>query len=337
MQHGWPTRAPPRSTLEVPSWNIDLLLPTAPPTRIYLKSSHHGVLVFADLDKDTTVGGLKTLVSGRLVLGPNQTVILSSWGRALDEVRKLCDLSLPTNARLEMRLALLPLDPSRGLKRLHVTSTCLSTRRVAADMHTTVLELKQAIHATLMKGNYEWWELDGVCVRRRGTTLLATTSLPADEKQGTDEIRQARFPSSKPYPHPDPNPNPNPNPNPDPNLFNPNQGEELIIENKQSLQGGKGTCKTYRIATGRLCHAVDSSVHILDLKPEHMTLLWTGRALADGEVLFELGLRHDDSVALEFESPVTPSELTLLRSPPKEKEKKTGDQGAGGAKGKKKK
>ena len=45
-------RAPPRSALEVPSWNLDTLLQTAPPTRIYLKSSHHGVLAFANLDED---------------------------------------------------------------------------------------------------------------------------------------------------------------------------------------------------------------------------------------------------------------------------------------------
>ena len=111
-------RAPPRSALEVPSWNLDTLLQTAPPTRIYLKSSHHGVLAFANLDEDITVGELKTLVYERLMLSPNQTVVLSSWGRALDESKRLCDLSLPTNARLEMRLALCALDPSRGLERL---------------------------------------------------------------------------------------------------------------------------------------------------------------------------------------------------------------------------
>ena len=69
-------RAPPRSALEVPSWNLDTLLQTAPPTRIYLKSSHHGVLAFANLDEDITVGELKTLVYERLMLSPNQTVVL---------------------------------------------------------------------------------------------------------------------------------------------------------------------------------------------------------------------------------------------------------------------
>ena len=293
-------RAPPRSALEVPSWNIDTLLPTAPPTRIYLKSSNHGVLVFADLDKDTTVGDLKTLVYERLMLGPNQAVFLSSWGRALDEAKRLCDLSLPTNARLEIRLALCALDPSRGLERLRVTSTCLSTRRVAADMQTTVLEFKHAIQEELMKGAHEWWKVDGVCLRVSGTTLLAMTSQPADEKQMTDEI---------------------------------SQGEELIVESKLHLQGGKGACTTYRIATGHICNAPATEMHILDLKPEFMTLLWTGRALADDEVLFELGLRQDDPIVLEFTSPVTPNELTLMRAPVKEKEKKAD----GGAKGKKKK
>ena len=295
----WTSRAPPRSALRVPSWQIDTLLPTAPPSRIYLKSAWPvGVMAFADLDKDITVGDLKTLVHERLMLGPNQAVFLSSWGRALDETKRLCDLSLPTNARLEMRVVLCALDPSRGLERLHVTSTCLSTRRVAADMQTTVLEFKLAIQATLMKGAHEWWKLDGVCVRVSGTTLLAAASTPADEKQGTDTI---------------------------------SQGEELIIENKLHMLGGKGACATYRIASGEMCNAVESSVHILDLKPEFMTLLWMGRALADTEVLFDLGLRHDDSIVLEFTSPVTPNELTLLRAPVKEKEKKA----EGGAKKKK--
>ena len=302
-------RAPPRSALEVPSWNIDTLLPTAPPTRIYLRLSHVSgqgrvqvrVLAFADLDEDTTVGGLKTLVYERLMLGPNQAVILSSWGRALDETKRLCDLSLPTNAQLEIRLALCALDPSRGLERLRVTSTCLSTRRVAADMQTTVLEFKHAIQEELMKGTHEWWgKDDGVRLPVSGTTLLAMTSQPADEKQMTDEI---------------------------------SQGEELIVENKLHLQGGKGACKTYRIATGEICEAPAAEMHILDLKPECMTLLWTGRALADDEVLFELGLRQDDPIVLEFTSPVTPNELALMRKPVEVKEKKAD----GGAKGKKKK
>lgn len=294
-------RAPPRSALEVPSWNLDTLLQTAPPTRIYLKSSHHGVLAFANLDEDITVGELKTLVYERLMLSPNQTVVLSSWGRALDESKRLCDLSLPTNARLEMRLALCALDPSRGLERLRVTSTCLSTRRVAADMQTTVLEFKHAIQEELMKGAHEWWKVDGVCLRVSGTTLLAMSSQPADEKQMTDEI---------------------------------SQGEELIVESRSQLSGGKGACTTYRIATGQVCNAPATELHMLDLKPEDMRLVWTGRTLADEEVLYELGLRQDDPIVLEFTSPVTPNELTLLRAPAPEKKEKKAD---GGAKGKKKK
>ena len=73
---------------------------------------------------------------------------------------------------------------------------------------------------------------------------------------------------------------------------------------------------------------------MLDLKPEDMRLVWTGRTLADEEVLYELGLRQDDPIVLEFTSPVTPNELTLLRAPAPEKKEKKAD---GGAKGKKKK
>jgi hypothetical protein len=111
------------------------------------------------------------------------------------------------------------------------------------------------------------------------------------------------------------------------------QGEELIVESRSQLSGGKGACTTYRIGTGQVCNAPATEMHILDLKPEDMTLLWTGRALANEEGLYELGLRQDDPIVLEFTSPVTPNELTLLRAPVKEKEKKAD----GGAKGKKKK
>ena len=151
-----------------------------------------------------------------------------------------------------------------------------------------------------MKGAHEWWKVDGVCLRVSGTTLLAMSSQPADEKQMTDEI---------------------------------SQGEELIVESRSQLSGGKGACTTYRIATGQVCNAPATELHMLDLKPEDMRLVWTGRTLADEEVLYELGLRQDDPIVLEFTSPVTPNELTLLRAPVKEKEKKAD----GGAKGKKKK
>ena len=100
-------------------------------------------------------------------------------------------------------------------------------------------------------------------------------------------------------------------------------------------------------------------VVILDLPPEKMRLQYLGRALGDEEarrrrrdallllrprlqqhaprvalqlpphtpfvwqVLYDLGLRNDDSVELEFASPVEPPPLQALRAPaPPKKDKK---------------
>ena len=49
-------------------------------------------------------------------------------------------------------------------------------------------------------------------------------------------------------------------------------------------------------------------------------------------MLYDLGVRTDDAIELEFESPVTPTELTIVRSPAPEKKSK---KDAGGGKKKK--
>ena len=196
----WPFRAPPRSATTVPSWNIDTLLPTPPPSRIYVKSNLQkgpnrlGVLAFKlvtcndELDEECTVADLKTRIYDRLMLAPNQAVHLTSWGRPLPDDKMLVDLAVPTNGRIEMKLGYQVPDPNRGLERLYVTSTCISTRRVQADARTTVLDLKLSLQQCLMKGEHEWWEADGTCVKMSGTTLLGAANSPADPKQGTDEV-----------------------------------------------------------------------------------------------------------------------------------------------------
>ena len=295
-----PHNAVPRSSLTVPSWHVDTLLPTEPPSRLYLKSSCHGVLAFAELDEEMTVDELKRVVHERLMLPPGRIVHIASWGQDLDGPQRLSDLSLPTNARLEMKLAHTLPDPNRGLSRVRVTTTCLRTRRISADENTTVLELKELFQQALLKGEHEWWAADGTCTRLTGTTILATATLAADPKQETDAITL---------------------------------GQELLIENKGQLGGGKGTLSLRRVADGRLLQAVESSVTLLQLDPAKMKLQWMGRALADDEVLYALGVRTDDAIDLEFESPVTPNELIVMRSPaPEKKAKKDG----GGGKKKKK-
>ena len=290
-----PHNAVPRSHLTVPSWHVDTLLPTEAPSRLYLKSSCHGVLAFAELDEEMTVDELERLVHERLMLPPSRSVHISSWGRELDGPQRLSDLSLPTNARLEMKLAHTMPDPNRGLNRVRVMSTCLSTRRISADENTTVGELKELTQQALLKGEHEWWAADGTCVRMTGSTILATATLPADPKQETDAVTL---------------------------------GQELLIENKAQLGGGKGAISLRRVSDGRPLQAVESSVVLLDVPPAKMRLQWMGRALGDEEVLYDLGVRTDDAIDLEFESPVTPNELTVMRSPaPEKKAKKDGGGG----------
>lgn len=287
-----PHNAVPRSALTVPSWHVDTLLPTEPPSRLYLKSSCHGVLTFAELAEEMTVDELKNAVHERLMLPPSRSVHIVSWGRELEGSQRLCDLSLPTNARLEMKLAHALPDPDRGLSRVRVTTTCLSTRRLNVYESTTAADLKELVQQALLKGEHEWWGADGTRTRLTGTTLLATTTLPADEKQETDAIML---------------------------------GQELLIENKGQLGGGKGALSLRRVSDGRHLQAVESSVMLLDLPPAKMRLQWMGRALADDEVLYALGVRTDDAIDLEFESPTTPNELVVMRSPaPEKKAKKDG-------------
>ena len=76
----------------------------------------------------------------------------------------------------------------------------------------------------------------------------------------------------------------------------------------------------------------DALVTIISLEPEQMRLSFVRGdqvEIADTALLWDLGLRHDDAVTLEFESPVVPDQLKLLRSPSPEKPEK--------GKGKKKK
>ena len=64
------TYVPPRSALTTPSWSMDTLLPTAAPNRLYLKSSTHGIMAFAELHEETTIDDLKHLISERQLHQP---------------------------------------------------------------------------------------------------------------------------------------------------------------------------------------------------------------------------------------------------------------------------
>ena len=72
----------------------------------------------------------------------------------------------------------------------------------------------------------------------------------------------------------------------------------------------------------------------IDIPPAKQRLTYGGVALDDdAERLWERGVRTDDVIVLEFESPVLPDELRVLRSPAAEKPKK----GEGGGRRRRKK
>ena len=67
----------------------------------------------------------------------------------------------------------------------------------------------------------------------------------------------------------------------------------------------------------------DSNVTQLQLDPEQLRLSFRGLDVPDDARLWDRGVRHDDAVVLEFESPAQPPILKILRAPaPPKKEKK---------------
>jgi len=102
------------------------------------------------------------------------------------------------------------------------------------------------------------------------------------------------------------------------------KGEELVVEPSQAsvLKLAKGSAAARRRVTGQRADVAEPQVMFVALTPETITLSWRGVPIADEETLWDLGLRDDDAVALEFESPVVPDQLRILRSPTPEKKAK---------------
>jgi len=267
---------------------MDVLLPAGPPTRVYVRNGPRGILAIANLPEDATVALLKSALTERLMLKPGRRVVLYSWGRELEDAQLLSSYALPTNAQLDMKVEICHAPHDRGLRRVRITSTAIRTRQLTVNPTVSVLELKHRLHLHLMKADHEWFDHEGTCKRVRGATYLAVASVSADEKQGTAALKL---------------------------------GEELIFP----ASGGdkKGNVITVRRADkGTQINVLESSVLALDLPPQKQKLLWMGKTMLDQELLWELGVRTDDEIALEFESPTMPQVLQLMRAPAPEKSSK---------------
>jgi len=156
-----------------------------------------------------------------------------------------------------------------------------------------VIELKKRLEALLLKGDHEWYDTEGNCKRMRGCTLLASATLKADEKAGTSAVKL---------------------------------GDELIYEG--NFDGTKKTALNLRRAdSGWPLVVNDNNLLLLELPPAKQKLYFIGRLLEEEVTLGEVGLKHDEELVLEFESPAMPEILKKMRAAPGEggaKEKKKG-------------
>lgn len=258
------------------------------------------------------IADLKRLIYERVRLSPSFRIELYLHGLPLNDHLSLMDeLRLAKDTTFDMKLTRVApwLLLSRGLGRVRVNCPLLHTRAFPVDETTTVLDLKRAYCASLQQGEHTWFTADGVCVRRAGTTVLTLAKAKADPKAGTSALVVA---------------------------------DELLIEGGMgALVGGKGAALAYRITNGSPVTVVESQVVALSeevMVPETkvlkgdtvettMWINWGGRTLGDDFALHAVGVRTDDTVTLEFLSPVLPKKLLTLRLPDKPKK---------GGKGKKK-
>ena len=88
-----------------------------------------------------------------------------------------------------------------------------------------------------------------------------------------------------------------------------------------------------RASNGSAALINDTHAAQLMLPAEKQRLTFHGADIPDMALLWNVGVRTDDIISLEFESPCEPSVLKLLRAPVVPKEKKA----KGGKGGKKKK
>lgn len=293
-------------------------LRTVPPTRLFVRSgergSYHGgtTLCFNELEAfKMTVDEFKDLIRLRLLLPPTRGMRLFSWGNELLDGRKtLSETRLQRDATLELQLTLRAPDPDRGLARVFLQSTALKTRVLTVDRGTTVLALKQLVEASLRLHEHEWVSNQGLTTRALGATFLVVASVAADAKTGTSALRQ---------------------------------GDELTSDERYGGSGGakKGGASLLRVASGAPVAVPDGAAVKLELTPEQQTLSFRGAALLDeAATLWELGVRTDDDIQLEFASPVMPAVLQSLRARTRvaaPSGASAAPSGGGKAKGKKKK
>jgi hypothetical protein len=181
--------APAYATARAMSRSELLPLPEWPPLRVYVSCAGRGMMVFPVLPASMLIEELKELVYERLLLSPHSALHLSSWGRPLLDHFSLAEYRLPANARLQLQLFPARPDPTRGLRRVRISSSCLRTRQVQVDEHTTVHQLKERICDLIAYGEHVWYSSDGAPHRRVGGTALVSQSAKADAKMGTTPVR----------------------------------------------------------------------------------------------------------------------------------------------------
>ena len=263
-----------------------------------------GLITFVNMPEECTVWELKACIDERLMLRPEQGLRLFSWGRELEDHKRLTDYRIVDKTQLDAQLCTRPVDPDRELHRVRVTSTLLKTKQVNVDRTTTVDELKRRIEKALRQSEHEWWSKEGVRTSCEGMTYIAGCTLKDDPKAGTSAIRQ---------------------------------GEELISDySAASVDRKKGLLILRRAGNGRVVNIHESSASMLELPPHVQRLDFHGCAMADeAATLWSCGVRHDDHIQLEFLNPVMPEKLKIVRAPAPERKAKKGDKAKGGAKKKK--
>lgn len=268
------------------------------PKTVLIRSPLHGIHTFDSLPEEATVAQLMHSVAERLRLAPGRQVQLSSWGNDLPEHRTLSQCRLKTNSVLDMRVMLSKGDGflRSTLERVRVINTALETQLMTVDDTTTAMDLKLKMAAQLARGEHEWYSSKGERSSAYGTTVLVAAAAKADEKAGTSNV---------------------------------SVGEQLVTTTPFSGEGKGKPINCVRAKNGRPACVQDNNVVPLDLLSAEPKLSFGGRPLADESVLWACGVRQDDTIMLEFKSPVMPAVLQLLRAPEKPKGEKKGKGGGG--------
>ena len=204
----------------------------------------------------------------------------------MEDAHTLVYYRLPSNAKLQLHIAAARADAERGLMRVRVVSTALRTRQLEVDEYTTAHQLKMRIEESIIRSEQVWYTADGFLQRRVGGTVLVNASAKADAKLGTSVVRL---------------------------------GDELLVEDIARLGGGKGPLSAFRVLSGRPVVVEERHLVVLELPPQKQNISFRGRVLQQGEQLWGAGVRNDDTIMLEFASPVMPRALQILRAPPVEK------------------